>query len=314
MNKPIRDVVIVGAGPSALAAAIYTTREDIDTTLYEKNNIGGLVAINDKIDNYPGFPDGIAGLELAGLLQKQAERFGANIEFGEVSTIVDSGNYKTVTVDGAEVLSRAVLVATGSDYAKLGIPGEAEYYGRGVHYCATCDGAFYRGKRLAVIGGGNSALQEAIFLTKFADHIDLLVHSTIKASEAVRRDMQPFVDEGKITIHLATTPTEIAAKDGRVVSVNAQKDGRSVSFGVDGVFVFVGLRPNTKFLLDSGIKLDADGLIKTDSRLETAIPGVFASGDVRNGATTQIASAIGEGVTAALNIRQYLDSLKSASK
>jgi thioredoxin reductase (NADPH) len=306
----IRDVVMVGAGPSALAAAVYTTREDIDTVLYEKGVIGGLAAITDLVDNYPGFPDGVEGLKLAAQLEKQAERFGAQVDFGEVSQVRDDGEYKTVVVDGKDVRARAVLIATGSDYNKLGIPGEAENYGRGVHYCATCDGAFYRDKRLIVVGGGNSAVQEAIFLTRYAAHIDLLVRSTLKASEVLQRDLQQHIDSGKVTVHLQTTSEEITTEDGKVTGVRTVRSGEPVSFTADGVFVFVGLKPNTQFLAGSGIELDQLGLIKTDAHLQTNMPGVFASGDVRSGATMQIASAVGEGATAALSIREYLEGQK----
>ena len=312
MSEAIRDVIMVGAGPSALAAAVYTTREDIDTVLYEKGVIGGLAAITDQVDNYPGFPDGIEGLKLAGQLEKQAERFGAHIEFGDVSAIRDEDGVKVVTVDGADVRAHTVLIATGSDYNKLGIPGEAEYYGRGVHYCATCDGAFYRDKRLVVVGGGNSAVQEALFLTRYTTHIDLLVRSTIKASEVLQRDLEEQVAAGKITVHLGTMPTEIVTTEGRVTSVAALKDGEPTEFLTDGIFVFVGLKPNTQFLVDTGVELDEQGLIKTNQHLETSMPGVFASGDVRSGATMQIASAVGEGATAVLSIREYLDEKKRA--
>lgn len=307
MEQAIRDVIMIGAGPSSLAAAVYTTREDIDTVIYEKGVIGGLTAITDQVDNYPGFPEGVPGLTLADQFQKQAERFGAHIEFGDVSAIRDDGNIKTVIVDGQEVKGRTVLIATGSDYNKLGIPGEAEYYGRGVHYCATCDGAFYRDKKLVVIGGGNSALQEAIFLTRFTTHIDLLVRSSIKASEILQHDLKKYVDEGKITVHLNATTNEIVAIDGKVTEVKATQNGQETSFKTNGVFIFVGLKPNTQFLAGSGVELDERGLIKTDLHLMTAIPGVFASGDVREHATMQIASAVGEGATAALSIREYLD-------
>lgn len=307
-----RDVIMIGAGPSALTAAVYTTREDINTVLYEKGVIGGMAAITDKIDNYPGFPEGIEGMTLANYFEKQAERFGAVIDFGEVSEIRDEGAEKVVVVDGVEQRAKAVLIATGSDYNKLGIPGEAEYYGRGVHYCATCDGAFYRDKKLVVVGGGNSAVQEAIFLTRFTTHIDLLVRSTVKASDILQHELQKYVDEGKITIHLNTTTDEIVTTDGKVTAVRGTHDGASVEFATDGIFIFVGLKPNTGFLVDSSIELDEQGLIKTDTRLETNIPGVFASGDVRSGATMQIASAVGEGAVAALSIREYLDELARA--
>lgn len=307
-NSKIRDVVMIGAGPSALASAVYTTREDIDTVLYEKGVIGGMAAITDLIDNYPGFADGVGGLQLAEQLQKQAERFGALIEFGEVSAVRDEGDHKVVVVDGEDVKTRAVLVATGSDYVKLGIPGEAENYASGVHYCATCDGAFYRERRLVVVGGGNSAVQETIFLTRYASHIDLLVRSTIKASEVLQRDLQKHIDSGKVTVHLGTTTEEIVASEGSISSVKAVKDGQPITFETDGVFVFVGLKPNTGFLDGSGVELDQYGLIKTDHKLSTNVPGIFASGDVRSGATMQIASAVGEGASAALSIREYLES------
>ncbi len=309
-DNAIRDVVMIGAGPSSLAAAVYTTRENIDTVLFEKGAIGGLAAITDMVDNYPGFPDGIEGMTLASQLEKQAERFGAHIEFGDVSAVCDEGDYKVVVVDGKEVKAKAVLIATGSDYNKIGVPGEAEYYGRGVHYCATCDGAFYRDKRLAVVGGGNSAVQEAIFLTRFTSHIDLLVRSHIKASEVLQEDLQKYVDDGKITVHTDTTTDEIVATDSKVTSVRVHENGKETTIDVDGVFVFVGLKPNTQFLAGSGIELDHQGLIKTDDKLQTNIAGIFASGDVRSGATMQIASAVGEGATAALSIREYIDEQK----
>ncbi len=311
MNDEILPVVIIGAGPSALSAAIYTTREDIDTTLYEKGVVGGLAAITDKVDNYPGFPDGIEGMTLADELRKQAERFGAKIEYGDVSALKDYGDYREVIVDGKSVKARAVLIATGSDYNKLGIPGEAEYYGRGVHYCATCDGAFYRDKRLVVVGGGNSGVQEALFLTRFASHIDLLVRSTVKASQVLQDELQKYVDNGSVTIHLNTTPDEIVASEaGQVIEVRATTDEVKATFPTDGVFVFIGLKPNTQFLAGSDILLDEHGLIVTNSHLETNLSGVYASGDVRSGATMQIASAVGEGATAALSIREFLDTLK----
>ena len=300
------DVIIVGAGPAALSAAIYTTREDIDTLLFERAVPGGLAAVTDWVDNYPGFPDGVAGLDLAGNLQKQAERFGAVIELGEVLKLHDEGEWKRLETTSGDFRARAVLVATGSDYKKLGIPGESEYYARGVHYCATCDGAFYRDKRLVVVGGGNSAVQEAMFLTRFATHIDLLVRSTLKASDVLQKDLQKYVDQGKITVHLGTTTDEIVGEDNMVTKVVGTHEGKKVEFPTDGVFVFVGLDPNSEFVRDQ-LELDEIGLIKADDNLMTNIPGVFIAGDIRHGATMQIASAAGEGATAALKIREYLE-------
>lgn len=310
MDKNIHDVVVIGAGPSALAAAIYTTREDIETILYEKAVVGGLAAITDRIDNYPGFPEGVEGMRLAGELQAQAERFGAVIDFGEASAIRDNGNTKTVVVDGKDIEAKSVLIATGSEYKKIGVPGENEFFGRGVHYCATCDGALFRDKRLAVVGGGNSAVQETLFLTRFASHIDMLVRSDFRASDVLVDELQEFIDNGKITVHKQTTTDEIVETDGKVTGVTITEDGERRTIDIDGVFVFVGLLPNTQFLKDSIVELDSMGHIVTDAKLETTMPGVFASGDVRSGATLQIASAVGEGATAALNIREYLDILK----
>lgn len=306
---PEHEVVIVGAGPAALSAAIYTTREDIETLLFERGVIGGLAAITDKVDNYPGFAEGIEGLKLADELRKQAERFGAHIELGEVTKLTDEGEYKRLQTTSGDMLARAVLIATGSDYKKIGVPGEKEYFARGVHYCATCDGAFYRGKRLVVVGGGNSAVQEALFLTRFTTHIDVLVRSAIKASEILQHELDEAVKAGKISVHLHTTTDEIVGEDSHVVKVigTNTETNQKVEFPTDGVFVFVGLKPNSEFAADSGITLDQWGFVKTDKHLQTSMKGVFAAGDIRSGATMQIATAVGEGATAALVIREYLE-------
>jgi thioredoxin reductase (NADPH) len=307
-DTKLHDVVMIGAGPSALAAAVYTTREDIETVLVEKGVIGGLAAITDWVDNYPGFTDGIEGMKLAEQLQGQAERFGADIRFGDVTAIHDNGDHKLIETTDGTLRAKAVLIATGSDYKKIGVPGEQEYYGRGVHYCATCDGAFYRDKKLVVIGGGNSAIQEAIFLTRFTTHIDLLVRSTVKASEILQHELAEFVSQGKITVHLNVATEEIVASDGKNVDlVRGTQNGKPVEFKTDGVFVFVGLLPNTGFLEKAGIALDELGFVKSDSNFQTNLRGIFVSGDVRSGATMQIASAVGEGATVALKMREYLE-------
>lgn len=304
-GSKIYDVVMVGAGPAALAAAVYTTREDLKTVLIEKGVVGGLAAITDNVENYPGFAEGISGLDLAGRFEKQAERFGAKIEYGEVKDIVVDGDLKKVVTTDGEFKAKTVLIATGTDYKKMDVPGEKEYYGRGVHFCATCDGAFYRDKNIAVVGGGNSAVQEALFLTRFASHIDLLVRSKLRASDVLIRELEA---NKKITVHTKTTIDEIVGKDGKVTKVVGTKDGKKTDFAVSGVFVFIGLKPNSSFLQNvAGIEFDDYGFIKTDANLQTGIDGVFACGDVRSGATMQIASAVGEGATAALKIREYLE-------
>lgn len=312
-KKEIHELVIIGAGPAALSAAIYTTREDIETVLYEKAVPGGLISTTDWVDNYPGFPEGIAGLELGDNMRKQAERFGAVIELGEVTNITDEGKYKKLETTNGDIYAKVVLIATGSGYKKIGVPGEDTYYARGVHYCATCDGAFYRDKRLVVVGGGNSAVQEAMFLTRFASHIDMLVRNDFRASDVLVKELEEK-HKDKITVHKQTTTDEIIGEkiDGidRVTKVvgTDKTTGKKVEFETDGVFVFVGLDPNTGFLKDTNIELDEIGFVKADAdKLETTMPGVFVAGDCRSGATMQIATAVGEGATAALRIREYLE-------
>jgi thioredoxin reductase (NADPH) len=306
-SDEIHDLIIVGAGPAALSAAVYTTREDIDTVLYEKGAIGGLAAVTDLIDNYPGYSKGVTGLDLSDDLRKHAERFGADIRLGEVMSIVDEGTYKHLITTDGDMYAKTVLIATGSDYKKLGIPGEAEYLSRGVHYCATCDGAFYRDRNIIVVGGGNSAVQEALFLTKFASHIDMLVRGEkMRASDVLQKEL---AEQNKITVHLNTTTDEIVGEDNKVIKVvgTDKLSGKKVDFPTDGVFIFIGLDPNTGFLNGSKVALSEIGMVKTDINLSTNIPGVFSAGDVRDGATAQIASAVGEGAKAALMIREYLD-------
>ncbi len=305
LDKKSYDLVIVGAGPAALSAAIYTCREDIDTLLFEKGAIGGLMGVTDWVDNYPGFAKGVAGLELTDAMRAQAERFGAKIELGEVQSLKKEDNLIKLSTTSGQITAKAILIATGSEYRKIGVPGEMDYYARGVHYCATCDGAFYRDKRLVVVGGGNSAVQEGIFLTRFATHIDMLVRSTIKASDVLQKELENHKD--KITVHLGVTTDEIVGQDKHVTKVIGTQDGQKVEFPTDGVFVFVGLDPNTNFLDGSDVELDERRFIKSDTRLMTNVPGVFVAGDVRSGATLQIASAAGEGATAALMIREYLE-------
>ena len=309
MEPNTKELVIIGAGPSALATAIYTTREDIPTVLYEKAAIGGMAAITDWIDNYPGFTEGVAGMKLSSELQGQAERFGAVIDYGEASALRRDGDKIETIIDGKPVRSKAVLLATGSNHRKLGVPGEDELYGRGVHYCATCDGAFYRDKTLIVVGGGNSAVQEAIFLTRYATHIDLMVRSKLRASDVLQKELQKHVDAGKITLHIGSTTDEVLIADDKFAGIKTTKDGEQTELSADGLFVFIGLIPNTQFLADSGVKLDPQGHIITNEHLETSVKGVYASGDVRSGSTMQIATAVGEGATAAMKIREYLDEL-----
>ena len=302
----IWDCLMVGAGPTALAAAVYTAREDISTILIEKGVVGGLAAITEKVDNYPGFAHGVAGLELAEQLRAQAERFGAVIEMDEVLGLVKKEGLFEISRAGGQILrARTVLVATGSEFKRLGIKGENEFYGRGVHNCATCDGAFYRDKRLVAVGGGNSAAQESLFLTKFASSIDILIRrDSWRASDIL---VKGVAAHPKIKVHFKTKPLAIKGGDGKVSAVEVEREGRRELIETDGVFVFIGLRPVSAFLEDSEVKLDEAGFILTDNSLKTNVGGIFCAGDVRSGATMQIASAVGEGATAALSIRHFLE-------
>lgn len=306
-DAKIHDVIMIGAGPASLAAAVYTSREDIETLLFEKGVVGGLAAITDKVDNYPGFPDGIEGLALGDNFRMQAERFGAVIELGEVLSVKKEGDLIMLDTTSGDMQAKALLIGTGSSYVKLGIPGEDEYYGRGVHNCATCDGAFYRDKHLVVVGSGNSAAQEALYLTRYATSIDILIRGEAwKASDVLIHEVEKHP---KLTVHFNTTTEEIVGEDGKVTKVIGKDKltGETKEFPTDGVFVFVGLKPVTDFLKGSGVELDERGFVKTDLKLQTSVPGIFCAGDVRSGATLQIASAVGEGASAALSIREYLE-------
>lgn len=308
-QSTLHDVIMIGAGPTSLAAAVYTSREDIETLVLEKGIIGGLAAITDRVDNYPGFPEGIEGMELAENLRKQAERFGATIELDEVQSIKKVGDAFELKTAIGEYRAKAVLIGTGSQWKKLGIPGELEFYGRGVHNCATCDGAFYRDRKLVVVGSGNSSAQEALFLTRFASHIDILIRGERwKASEVLVHEIEK---NEKITVHFNTTTDEIIGgeADGlpKIIKVVGTKDGKKTDFETDGVFVFIGLQPVTYFLEGTGVEFDEFGFVKTDAKLMTSVSGLFCAGDVRSGATMQIASAVGEGASAALSIREYLE-------
>lgn len=305
--KEVHDVIMIGAGPAALAAAVYTTREDIETLLLEKGVVGGLAAITDSVENYPGFPEGVTGIELADRLRKQAERFGAKIEYGEVTGIEDKGEVKTVKTAEGEHYARAVLIATGNDYKKLGVKGEAELYGRGVHYCATCDGPLYKGKSLVVVGGGNSAAQESLFLARIVEHVDILIRKDKwKASDILVKRIEAAKN---ITVHFNTEIEEIEAGADTLVNNVRLKNNQTnkvTDLPTSAVFIFVGLKPNTDFLKGSNVKLDEHGFVITNEHLGTNITGIFCAGDVRSGATEQIASAVGEGAAAALTMREYL--------
>jgi len=304
------DVIIVGGGPAGLTAALYTAREGLDTLVIEKSAPGGQAGITQIIDNFPGFDQGISGEEFARRLTNQARRFGVEIlQAQAVTDLRTDGQYREVlTADGSRYVSRAVLIATGSRYRRLNVPGEEELIGINIHFCATCDGAFYKGKKVLVIGGGNSGFEESLFLTRFATHVTIVeFEPRVKASPILQEKVAGRDDITVVTNHAVQ---EFVVADGRLGAVKVQDraTGEVKEWHPDGVFVFVGMSPNSDFLPPE-IERDRFGFILTDKTLQTSVRGVFAAGDVRAGATAQAASAAGEGATAALMIRQYLDSV-----
>jgi thioredoxin reductase (NADPH) len=305
-NMSYYDMIIVGGGPTGLTTALYAAREGLDVLVIEKSGLGGQAGVTERLDNFPGFPDGIAGGEFADRLAQQARRFGVEIlQAQEVTSLrAEEESRYIMTADGNEYGARAVLIATGSMYRRLGVPGEDELIGAGVHFCATCDGPFYKGQHVAVIGGGNSAGEESLFLTRFADQVTILVRGEeMTASKIVidKVEMNP-----KIQVRYNT---EVQALNGNGklsgVTLRDRNTGATEEIHPAGVFVFIGLSPNSSWL-PAEIQRDKYGFIVTNMMLETSLPGVFAAGDVRLGSTKQAASAVGEGATAALMIREYL--------
>ena len=301
------DLAVIGGGPAGITAAIYAAREGIATVVVERSSLGGQAAITERLDNYPGFPDGVTGEEFRTRLVAHARRFGVELlSAQEVTEIGADGPYRTLALaDGTTLGANAVLLAPGSTYRRLDVPGEADYIGAGIHFCATCDGPFYRGQEVAVIGGGNSAAEESLFLTRFASHVTILVRGEALSASAVVREKVAECDTITVRPHTVVEAFEGAHGHLTALRVRDRASGTTETLHPAGVFVFVGLRPNTGFLTDL-VRLDERGFILTDAGLQTSISGVFAAGDARVGSTKQVASAAGEGAAAALAIRAYL--------
>lgn len=303
--KEMYDVAIIGAGPSGLTAAMYLSRAGYRTVVLEGQLIGGQVATIDRIDNYPGFAEGVAGMELASSLESQARRFGAEIKFAEVNSI-RPGQPVAIQTDAGEVVARAVLIASGAGYRHLGIPGEAEYLSHGVHYCATCDGAFYRDKDIIVVGGANTAVQEVIFLSKQVKHITMLVRSHLKADQVLKEELAKLIQAGKVALLEGWCPLEMVGDGDKLTGVKASDGQEERQLSCAGAFVFVGSEPSNGFIVGTKIQLDEAGRIVTGEDLMTDEPNVWACGDVRSGETRQIVSAAGDGAVAAKYIGHYL--------
>lgn len=305
------DVISIGGGPTGLTMALYAAREGLDALVIEKSALGGQAGVTERLDNFPGFPDGIAGAEFADRLALQARRFGVEmLQAQEVTGLRrEEESLYVKTADGAEYGARAALVATGSTYRRLGVPGEDELIGAGVHFCATCDGPFYKGRHVAVIGGGNSAGEESLFLTRFAERVTILARG--QAMTASKIVIDKVETNPKIEVRYNTEALELhGAESGKLtgISIRNRRTGAMERIHPAGAFVFIGLSPNTGWLPDD-IGRDEYGFVVTGPTLETSMQGVFAAGDARRGSTKQAASAAGEGATAALMIREYLKSV-----
>ncbi len=301
------DLIVIGGGPTGLTTALYGAREGLDVLIIERSALGGQAGVTERLDNFPGFPEGVSGAEFADRLTQQAERFGVEMLKAQevVGLRAEAESRYVTTAYGTEYGAQAVLIATGSRYRRLGVPGEDDLIGAGVHFCATCDGPFYKGKPLAVIGGGNSAGEESLHLTKFASEITMLVRGdALSASQIV---IDKVKENPKIAIRYNT---EVAAFQGEGklsgITVRDRTTDATEELTLAAVFVFIGLSPNSGWLPEE-IKRDAPGFIVTSPTLETSVPGIFAAGDVRKGSTKQAASAAGEGATAALMIREYIN-------
>lgn len=301
------DLIVIGGGPTGLTAAIYGAREGLDCLVIDKGGLGGQAAITERIDNYPGFPDGVAGRELTQRFVSQAKRYDVELLSAVSVASIEQRHDKTIvtTATGDNYNASVVILATGSTYRRLGVPGEDDYIGAGVHFCATCDGPFYKGaKELVVVGGGNSGVEEGLFLSKFVDHITLIEFMPeLKASRLLQDQIR---SNPKFTVLTNTEVLEFQG-DGKLKSIltRDRATGELSQVEASGAFIFIGMRPNVEFL-NGAVELEAGGFIKTDETLQTSLPGVFAAGDVRSGSTKQLVSAAGEGAEALLVVRQFL--------
>lgn len=300
------DVIVVGAGPAGMTAALYLAREGQQVLVIDQGGVGGQVGITQNLENFPGFDEGISGAEFADRLERQATRFGVEILKAQKVTCLeqDQRYWLVKTADDSVYTSQAVLISTGARYRRLGVPGEAELIGANIHFCATCDGAFYKGKKVLVVGGGNSGFEEGLFLTKFADQVDIVEFlPEVKASKVLQDKIASRKDM-TVTVNHAVKEFR-GGKTLEAILVEDRATGEIKEWHYDGVFVFIGLSPNSAFVSEL-VDTDKFGFIETDKTLMTRQPGLFAAGDVRESATKQAAAAVGEGATVALMIRQYL--------
>ncbi len=299
------DVIIIGGGGAGFTAAIYTARAQLSTLLFEKQVPGGQIATTDLVENYPGFPDGIVGPEIAQRMEQQAQRYGTRFAYDEVIALSKKGDLFQVETTQKQYTSKTVILAMGASFRKLNIPNEKELTGKGVSYCATCDGAFFKNKEVVVVGGGDSALQEGLFLTRFANKVTVIHRrNKLRASPVLQQralthqKMQFFWDAVVETIEGKNKVEEVVLR--------YLKTGRCERFRTDGVFIFIGHEPNSE-IVNKWVQIDEKGYIITDSSFKTSVPGLFAAGEVRQGAVRQLVAACGEGCGAALAAQEFLE-------
>lgn len=305
-EEKIHDVVIIGAGPAGMTAAVYASRANLDTVMLERGVPGGQMANTEDVENYPGF-DFITGPELSTKMFEHAQKFGAQYKYGDLKSVEDHGEYKTLITSSEEIKTKTVIIATGAEYKKIGVPGEDTLAGRGVSYCAVCDGAFFKERELVVIGGGDSAVEESVYLTKFASKVTIVHRRNELRAQKILQD-RAFKNE-KIEF-IWDTELQTINGDDKVKSVTLldKNTGNTYDYDADGVFVYIGMKPLTQPFENLGI-LNELNYIETNSEMETSVPGIFAAGDVIDKTLRQIVTATGDGSIAAENAQKYIETL-----
>lgn len=304
-NKKVEDVIIIGSGPAGLSAALYAARSDLNPLVFTGTDLGGQVSLTYSIENYPGFPEGLSGTELADLFKRNAERFGARIEFDSVTEVDLSKRPYTIKTYSNEFKTKTVIIAIGASPNKLEIPGEDEFRGKGVSYCATCDGWFFKDKKVAVVGGGDSALEEGIFLTRYATSVSIIHRRDELRAGAILQDRAKKNE--KISYLWDTVVTEIKGKDGvEKLSLENTKDGEKSEMEVDGLFIFIGHSPNSE-MFKGQLEIDDNGYILIDNHYCTNLPGVFAAGEIHDSVYRQVVTSAGMGAAAAIEARKFLE-------
>jgi thioredoxin reductase (NADPH) len=309
MEKSDYDLVIIGGGPAGLSAGLYAARARLKVILIEKLMPGGQLALTDWIENYPGFPEGLSGSDLVMRMTEQARRFDLPIESKEVKSMDLSGPVRKIDLGDRSVTTRAVIIATGASPRKLGVPGEDLFYGKGVSFCGTCDAPFYRDLEVAAVGGGDTAVQESIYLTKFAKKVYLIHRRDALRATKILQERAFANDRIEVVWDSVVTSINGALTNVGSVTVKNVKTGEPRNLKVDGCFIWVGTTPNTGFLPDS-VKRNDWGFVETDQRLETSVPGVFAAGDVRDTPLRQVVTAAGDGAMAAVEAEHYVENME----